>query len=365
MLADQRLHLRVCSKLIDLQISVDDFDYNRKKPQTFPQLQAEHEQASRTYFHQLQRFRLIVDSISARSWALLTWSDQQLQALAEQECIGPGATAEEVQSRELADLLQRREAAYVAALMALKQWEAVEQAYAAVDEKGNQRYSYLEEGLFHPLEIYSHSRSSPNFSNDAAKKWGIALSMVPGGKLCEELTNDVPQWVLAFYGSWLSQHEAIPAGARPHLAVDQAQLQEAAVCASSTGTTSDVDVFASGMRNTVWQRVDEASAQPNPDGWNLLQVQDNAGSSEIRQAVLGKGKLPASAELHILLSEPISAYQLLEDVHQLPSGDLSVKAVARKHGAGASGPGALCVLLGHIFCCVTWPPAAFHCHVSS
>ncbi|KAK9822317.1 hypothetical protein WJX74_006875 [Apatococcus lobatus] len=189
--------VRAFSKLIDVHFYIDDLDYNRKKPQTFPQLQAEHEQASRTYFHQLQLFRLIVDSISARSWALLTWSDQQLQALAEQECVGPGATAEEVQSRELADLLQRREAAYVAALMALKQWEAVEQAYAAVDEKGNQRYSYLEKGLFHPLEIHSHSYSAPNISEDAAKKWGTALSMVPGGKLCEELTSDVPQWVRA------------------------------------------------------------------------------------------------------------------------------------------------------------------------
>lgn len=86
------------------------------------------------------------------------------------------------------------------------------------------------------------------------------------------------------------------------------------------------------MRNIVWQRVDEASAQPNTDGWNLVQVQDSAGYPEIRQAVLQKGKLPASAELHILLSAPVPAYQLLEDVHPLPSGYLSIKAVAPKTG---------------------------------
>ncbi|KAK9822296.1 hypothetical protein WJX74_004278 [Apatococcus lobatus] len=190
---DSYASVRAFSLLIDVYCWVDNLDGEYKKPQTFPQLQAEHEQASRTYFHQLQRFRLIVESISARSWALLMWSDQQLQALAEQECVGPGAIAEEVQSRELAHLLQQREAAYVAVLMALKQWEAVEQAYAAVDEKGNQRYNYLEMGSMQPLEIHSHSSSSP-ISEDAAERWGSVLSMIPGGKLCEQLSSDVPEW---------------------------------------------------------------------------------------------------------------------------------------------------------------------------
>lgn len=115
-----------------------------------------------------------MDSITPRSWALLTWSDQQLQALADQECVGegtsitakqrraacliiycfrflqqstlvtlstvaagPSAIVEEVESQELASLLQQREAAFVAALMALKQWEAVQQARADVQEKGD------------------------------------------------------------------------------------------------------------------------------------------------------------------------------------------------------------------------------------
>ena len=86
------------------------------------------------------------------------------------------------------------------------------------------------------------------------------------------------------------------------------------------------------MRDIKWQRVVEASALPKPDCWNLVQVQDSAESAGIRQELLEKGKLPASAELHIWLPAPVSAYQLLEDVHQLPLGTLHVKAISPIQG---------------------------------
>ena len=49
---------------------------------------------------------------------------------------GPSVKVEEVKNPELARLLQQREAAYVAALMALLQWEAVQAAYLNADRKG-------------------------------------------------------------------------------------------------------------------------------------------------------------------------------------------------------------------------------------
>ena len=49
---------------------------------------------------------------------------------------GPGAKVQEVENPELAQLLQQREAAYVAAFMALKQWEVVQAACLDVDQKG-------------------------------------------------------------------------------------------------------------------------------------------------------------------------------------------------------------------------------------
>lgn len=49
---------------------------------------------------------------------------------------GPSVKVEEVKSPELARLLQQREAAYVAALMAILQWEAVQAAYLNADRKG-------------------------------------------------------------------------------------------------------------------------------------------------------------------------------------------------------------------------------------
>ncbi|KAK9838775.1 hypothetical protein WJX74_003100 [Apatococcus lobatus] len=85
------------------------------------------------------------------------------------------------------------------------------------------------------------------------------------------------------------------------------------------------------MRDIVWQRVDEASAQPNPGGWSFLPVPDDEIPA-IRQAVLEEGMLPATAKIYVLLPAPASAYQRHESVQQLPSGRLTIKAVATKRG---------------------------------
>ncbi len=81
------------------------------------------------------------------------------------------------------------------------------------------------------------------------------------------------------------------------------------------------------MREVSWQRVDEASSQPNPDGWIPLPLQKDVGFAELHAAVLDASKL-ASAELYIQQPGPSHANQHLHPWDFVPTGQLFVKVVA-------------------------------------
>lgn len=98
------------NKSLELCILLDTLDWDGRYVKATPQLQAEYDQgmgllnetvaphctssdtlygtASRTFFDKLKVFKVMVDSISSRSWALLLWTDRRLQFLADQESIG-------------------------------------------------------------------------------------------------------------------------------------------------------------------------------------------------------------------------------------------------------------------------------------
>ena len=84
------------------------------------------------------------------------------------------------------------------------------------------------------------------------------------------------------------------------------------------------------MRGAKYQRVDEAVAQPHSQGWTYLTLPDSAGTQELQEAVLAQEGLPASTPLHVLMPEPISAYQRLDHMEELLPGLLLVKIIAPK-----------------------------------
>ncbi len=86
------------------------------------------------------------------------------------------------------------------------------------------------------------------------------------------------------------------------------------------------------MRKVFWQRVDEASAQPKPEGWNILDMQEVFAFAELHEALIDAGQLAPSAELHIQRPGRVVAYQPLKTGDQVPTGELFVKVVAPPPG---------------------------------
>ena len=86
------------------------------------------------------------------------------------------------------------------------------------------------------------------------------------------------------------------------------------------------------MREVVWQRVNEVSAQPNEDGWASLEVKEVIEVAGLHQAVLDEGKLAASARLYVQQPGPCGAWKRLKARDQVPSEQLIVKVLAPPPG---------------------------------
>ncbi|KAK9819024.1 hypothetical protein WJX74_006213 [Apatococcus lobatus] len=90
-------------------------------------------------------------------------------------------------------------------------------------------------------------------------------------------------------------------------------------------------MYDAGMREVVWQRVDEPSAQPNPGGWTSIDVQEEIDFATLHEAVPAS-KSVASAELYVERPGPPLVYRLMKSRDQVPMGRLVVKVVAPLQG---------------------------------
>ncbi|KAK9856112.1 hypothetical protein WJX84_004367 [Apatococcus fuscideae] len=132
------------------------------------------EAASREFFRYLGIYKTIVAAISSESWELLLWMHSRLGTLAYEHGIRRTSSAEDIHQApaELRKLLVAREAAYVMAATAPKQWEGVEQMCREI-EGLVARFPHCKKDSVQRQEPKLRDRLRPHYDS---LKWVHAIS---------------------------------------------------------------------------------------------------------------------------------------------------------------------------------------------